>query len=244
MKKIILLSLFLFSKLMAQDLHIQAKELPCVNKNFNLMIHIVLDSFRKQGIDVATIQQSIEEMNKYFAPICVSFSICDVSIIQNYSFDSLPTPKRRVELLDKHQKFNVFNVFYVDYILQPEICGLSGGSVLIRKDCPGAITHEFGHNFGLGHTFEGGGELVDGSNCDTEGDGICDTPADPYVPFEKKSEYIEACEFISLKKDAKGQYYQPDVGNIMSYYHCDCGFTREQYLNMSRTILSSYLNLW
>ena len=22
-------------------------------------------------------------------------------------------------------------------------------------------------------------ELVDGSNCDTDGDGICDTPADP-----------------------------------------------------------------
>ena len=56
------------------------------------------------------------------------------------------------------------------------------------------IPHELGHNFNLVHTFgerSGNGtlgsgttlELVTrgaGANCTTEGDYLCDTPADPY----------------------------------------------------------------
>jgi len=110
----------------------------------------------------------------------------------------------------------------------------------------GTLTHEMGHMFGLLHTFEGNGiELVNGSNCETEGDLICDTPADPFVEGDDMSLYIgEDCEFISIKLDSNFQYYQPDVGNIMSYYPCSCGFTRGQYLKMAETFLNSDPKMW
>ncbi|NOT38097.1 MAG: hypothetical protein HOP11_12045 [Saprospiraceae bacterium] len=245
MWKIIVSLIFLSSHVISQDLHIRGKDLPCVNKRFNLIAHIVVDSLRNPGISVGAIQSSINAMNRMFAPICVSFHLCDVDTIPNYTFDSIENPIELSELHTKYQKFNVFNIFYVNYILEKPICGLSGINTMIRKDCPGSITHEFGHNFGLAHTFSGNGvELVDGSNSDIAGDLIADTPSDPYVPFEKISDYLSGCEFISLKKDVNGQFYQPHTGNIMSYYGCDCGFTREQYLKMANVILGGYLNLW
>ncbi|MCC7027995.1 MAG: hypothetical protein IT265_13610 [Saprospiraceae bacterium] len=245
MRKIIFFWILLLVRPQAQDLHIQSKDLPCVNKHFNLMIHIVVDSLRKPGIDVSTIMGTITGANYHFAPICASFSVCGVDTIHNYAFDSIEDMDKRNELLALHQKPNVINVYYVDYILTPSVCGLSGLGTLIKKSCPGSITHEFGHLFGLSHTFEGNGiELVNGANCDVAGDGICDTPSDPFVPDSPPGKYATGCEFVFTGKDANGEYYQPDIGNIMSYYGCDCGFTREQYLVMANTIVNSFINLW
>jgi len=105
------------------------------------------------------------------------------------------------------------------------------------------MTHEMGHVWGLPHTFAGNGvENVDGSNCETAGDGICDTPADPYNPNVDNITWQNGCEFVFEGLDANGQFYQPDMGNIMSYYGCDCGFTRGQYLRMASLIQNS--SLW
>ena len=96
-----------------------------------------------------------------------------------------------------------------------------------------------GHFFGLPHTFErdNGLELADGSNCETAGDGICDTPADPYEVDEPMSKWIDSleCRFIYKGKDANGDYYSPDLANYMSYYGspCSCSrFTDGQYKAM------------
>ena len=98
----------------------------------------------------------------------------------------------------------------------------------------GTLVHEMGHYWGLEHTFEGNGtELADGSNCETEGDGFCDTPGDPYVPFTPSSEWETDCIFDWMGTDANGDFYDPDVGNIMSYYDCACHFSYEQYLHMA-----------
>ena len=96
-------------------------------------------------------------------------------------------------------------------------------------------------------------ELVDGSNCATAGDLLCDTPADPFGQTNATPEelaliaqgllvsafYGPSCEFIYEIKDPNGEYYQPDMGNIMSAYPCKCGFTQDQYRLMVETILSS-----
>ena len=57
----------------------------------------------------------------------------------------------------------------------------------MRNSCAyngSTIIHEFGHYFSLFHTHGPTNsaittELVDGSNCTTSGDELCDTPADP-----------------------------------------------------------------
>jgi hypothetical protein len=129
-----------------------------------------------------------------------------------------------------------------------------GCGIVIKKSStdPRTLTHEMGHFFGLLHTFEGpsGGqtlELANGSNCSITGDLICDTPADPYIDPELVSTYVDNgvnCRFISMKKDANGQYYDPLVGNIMSYYSpCSCGFTDQQYIRMATVYLSN-TSMW
>lgn len=99
------------------------------------------------------------------------------------------------------------------------------------------VAHEVGHYFYLFHTFGGSmfgqvsEELVDGSNCTTSGDLICDTPADPYPlvsvdPFD--------CQYNGTVTDANGDLYQPLTDNIMSYYPIPCWetFTNGQISRM------------
>ncbi len=80
--------------------------------------------------------------------------------------------------------------------------------------------HEVGHYGGLLHTWGNNYESVDGDNCETEGDNICETPADAdQSSCEVDS---ETCSVVSCTTDANGEAYQPDVTNIMSYYPDSC----------------------
>lgn len=237
----------------AQDLHTRAKDLPCLNKNFNVFAHIVLDSLRQTGITTAAIEADLASTNKYFAPICVTFSLCGIDTIHNYNYDSIATSQEYAEVTGYFTARDRINIFITGELDEPTKCGFaslggvaSNGYIYLKKGCtPGTLVHEMGHYFGLPHTFEGNGdELVNGSNCETAGDGLCDTPADPYDPNDEEAVYLDGCEFIYLGLDDNGEFYQPDVGNIMSYYGCDCGFTRDQYLKMAETYNSSAKKLW
>tara|TARA_R110001592_G_scaffold119491_5_gene322650 strand:- start:2429 stop:2758 length:330 start_codon:yes stop_codon:yes gene_type:complete len=108
-----------------------------------------------------------------------------------------------------------------------------------------------GHYFGLPHTWAGanapGSELADGSNCTTAGDQICDTPADPFIEGTEGEDYVDDdCRFIDMQQDANGDYYTPDIGNIMSYYpdRCKCGFSHDQFWVMVNTYLNSNPKMW
>ncbi|MEM8909477.1 MAG: M43 family zinc metalloprotease, partial [Bacteroidota bacterium] len=131
-----------------------------------------------------------------------------------------------------------------------QITNLTSDGVVITKENLDEIPHEMGHYFGLLDTFEGSGtELVNGSNCETEGDLVCDTPADPYVPGQPIENYVNVdlgCRFINPQTDANGDPYAPLVGNTMSDYpnECDCGFTNGQYLRMANTYLNGPTRMW
>ncbi|APY11868.1 hypothetical protein BWZ22_11770 [Seonamhaeicola sp. S2-3] len=93
-----------------------------------------------------------------------------------------------------------------------------------------------GHFFSLIHTHGPDNntlttELVDGSNCDTDGDGICDTPADPKLTCENVNNF---CQYIGTETDANGQAFTPDTGNIMSYAYkaCRTHFSEQQLARM------------
>lgn len=232
------------SFLQAQSLHTLNKDLPCLDRVINLSIHISVDSLRDVGVDVSDIEAAVAATNVFFEPICVKFRVCDVDTIYNYNFDSLDNPIEMAEGTTLFHDANRLNIYVMTDLLDETVCGLGGGSSIhIEKGCLGALTHEMGHVWGLAHTFAGNGaENVDGSNCDSAGDGICDTPADPFDPEDEDTVWANGCEFTYLGLDANGQYYQPDMGNIMSYYGCDCGFTRGQYLVMAALINNS--NFW
>jgi hypothetical protein len=189
-----------------------------------------------------------------FAPIGVSFTLCDVRHIYNFQFDLISRPgKNSEDLLSQYWVGKRINMFFPGTITDiiPGVCGFASlggvtyngqvGIVISKTLCPYTVSHELGHYFSLEHTFETshGLELVNGSNCATAGDSICDTPADPYVTG---SSYVNSnCTFTFTGKDTNGDYYDPDVSNIMSYYPdiCACKFTHQQYEKMAKYFLSN-----
>ena len=107
------------------------------------------------------------------------------------------------------------------------------------------VAHEFGHFFGLYHTFEEhlfGKDEFNQEKCSETGDLICDTPPDPGVVFEIYVNHT-ACEMDGFKDDS-GNEYKPILQNYMSYYKpCylkENLFTPQQELIIS---LSSRLNI-
>ena len=226
------------------------KPLTQVNKEFLVVVHIVRAQDKTPAVSEAAVLTDFIGVNSVFNPIAVSFKVCEFRYIDNYHYDTL----EQHYLHEWQTKYNVtsrINVYYgvLTTVEQKVYCGyaaLHGISTpfltSINIGCTGVSTlaHEMGHFFGLKHTFEGNGtELANGSNCDTDGDLVCDTPADPYSETGP-GPYLNGCVFISMQKDANGDYYDPDVHNIMSYYSdCLClTFSHGQYERMASYYLS------
>lgn len=239
------------------------EKLPCLNKRFSIIAHIVLDSLGAANVVEQDILDAVDDMNGFFEPICVSFEVCEFRYITNFEYDTLDAIEGYEwnELLVTYHEQNRINMFFVTaFAVNPGFCGfaklsgitdLQGGGICILKECVGpgqiTITHEMGHYFGLPHTWEGSGiELVNGSNCTTVGDAICDTPADPFFLGPPMSFWVQGCRFVNMLQDANGEYYDPIIGNIMSYYpgSCACGFTPEQFEKMVATYNSSNPKMW
>lgn len=157
-------------------------------------------------------------------------------------------------LLFQHYLPGALNVYYT---LGTGLCGMApfpswsvryGGrtGVLMEanKQCSGAgaktLAHEIGHHFDLLHTFQGYDskdaryhEYVtrDPSlrNCETAGDGFCDTPAD-ILDF--------TCPYTGNAKDIRGAFYNPDVSLLMSYHgdFCQNKFSEEEIQHMKDVI--------
>lgn len=222
----------------------------CLNKVLSVNVIIVADSLRNPGITIADIQAGLAGLNGDFAPICLSFQLCNVDTVFAYKYNRWERPLEHAEFETNYCQMGVINFALVTDIRVP--AGASGyapmamglGSntnrdlIVIKKSAFGGKTlaHEVGHYFGLYHTFETsmGVEFVNGSNCATTGDILCDTPADinpaPIAP---------GCIWIGTNRDPNNDYYTPMLGNTMSY-HQGCGrrFTIEQYNRM----IFCYLN--
>jgi hypothetical protein len=238
------------------------ERLPCIDKKFSIIVHIVRDNTPAAGITEAQILENVDTLNKKFAPICVSFEVCEFRYIDNSYYNTIKNQNWE-EMQILYNEKNRINLYYVDAIESPAgACGFAGlgcitnlnsEGIVIKKlpSCVGStsktLAHEMGHYFSLLHTFQGSGtELVDGSNCTTAGDLICDTPSDPFVDGDDPANYVDgSCKFISMLQDANGDFYDPMVGNIMSYYpdNCACGFTHDQYMKMAKKYLSQ-IGMW
>jgi hypothetical protein len=231
--------------------------LPCLNKKFSIVVHVVKDIAGNTNVLESDILLAIDTLNSHFTKICVSFEVCEFRMVENFQYDELKFDEETDELIVKNSIKNRINMYFITADEEsPNVCGkatlggiATGGNIYILKRCIGpgdfTIPHEMGHFFGLSHTFEEpASQIVDGTNCEITGDSICDTPADPYIDGENIANYVSNCRFTSEKKDGNGDFYDPDVSNIMSYYPCKCDFTNEQYIKMVNTYLSSYPKNW
>ncbi len=208
--------------------------------------HVIRNSNGMGGLCESDINQAITELNNIFYNARLEFFVCDG--INYINEDALCHFKKGDEtsLIETHYVPGVINIFFTDYIennSEESICGYTENTgntdlIVIKNDCAknsSSLAHEMGHYFSLFHTQgnspNGTDELVDGSNCDTTGDGICDTPADPGLN-SKNMDY--GCNYIGTTQDANGDCYQPDTQNIMSYASkvCRTHFSQQQLARM------------
>lgn len=236
----------------------QKKSLPCLNKEFSVVANVVMTEADTLAANVDSIYAIMARVNALFAPICVSFNICELDTLENFRYDSVTVEEWAEMQVIYHQqrKINLFWVSQFDF--DNTLCGVSelegiantenGGILMMSGPCLNefAIAHELGRFFGVPYTFGDGEEqteeLVRGENCDTTGDLICDTPADPYEIGDEVSTYVQPennCRFVNQKRDNANDWFTPHVGNIMSFYQdeCKCDFSDEQY----RLMVANYL---
>jgi len=234
----------------------------CYNKTFSVSVHILEDTLGKQNVTPANINAGIALANKHFSKICASFNICSTYVHPNVRNDEMRKGIEDKEIAAMYDIPNTINIYYsLNATGGSSPCGWAPlgdtivpaktsdrDAIFIKKSCADdkTLTHELGHYFGLLHTFERtkhGIEFVDGSNCATTGDLICDTPADPSGTAATNGD----CDLKTPDTDPNGDYYTPNACNIMSYYNNPCNdihFTTGQYDRMLEIMEKGRNYLW
>jgi hypothetical protein len=145
------------------------------------------------------------------------------------------------------RQYNVPDAVNVYFVKDPSgSCGYytyGQDAVAISTNCAGinstTVTHELGHFFSLPHTFSGweGGNTPANperivrsgptANCNSAGDGFCDTEADYY-----SSRW--PCPGPVGRRDANGDLYRLDSSMYMSYSsdNCQSRFSEQQIATM------------
>lgn len=211
--------------------------------SIGITIHIVETVVGAANIEIQKLYDELDAVNNFFASAGISFFYCGAPrFIQGrgiYTYNQAAS-----ELNSRSAVDNTINIYYMDEIgdnqLSQFACGISqfpwrgklrDRFIIMQKSCStnGAVlAHELGHYFGLFHTHETfrGREFVNGSNCDSAGDLLCDTPADPNLGATG----LNGCTYEANFVDANGDRYRPDPSNIMSYSpsRCQSNFSEDQ----------------
>lgn len=232
----------------AADALFQRVKAPRVKSNIidsvAVTVHLVESRAQPEAVDftIADIEREIQRTNEVFAGAGIYFFICGtpryVEDAGSYNFTTGDA------LNEFYYVPNTINIYFVNDLFSNSgqaLCGYAqfpfvltpeDRYIMMNKFCStdgGTLTHELGHFYGLLHTHDTqyGRELVDGSNCRSAGDRLCDTSADPNLG---NPNYLSGCTYIGLAEDKNGEKYSPPVSNYMSYAPANCQyfFSEEQ----------------
>ncbi|MCR6642427.1 MAG: M43 family zinc metalloprotease [Sporocytophaga sp.] len=206
-----------------------------------IQLHLVENNIGNRG-NLFEIYESLKGTNALFKAINLNFYICsEINIIKSKEFYDLDSDDENSRLVSTDFNRNAINVYFVGNINFIDACGYASlgpmsqpGYIVMQNSCASVrvMAHELGHYFSLYHTHDpiGGPEFVNGTNCKTAGDLLCDTPADPNI-FNKVD---FNCNYTGDDKDPNGMPYSPPVHNVMAYTTSKCTreFTAEQYSKM------------
>lgn len=226
-----------------------------------VQVHIMANSQNFQAMDSYTLGFYMNQINAELIEANIQLYLCgDLNVIVDDNLYNLYL--NQDSQLDVHDVSGKLNLYFVNNLSQgvagPYYCGYSkypgdGERIVFSRDCYGynqvsVILHLIGQYLSLYPTHGPNNatmtaELVDGSNCATTGDEICDTPADPRL---NRSGAMSGCTYVGTFQDANQQYYQPNTTNFMSYASGTC---RDHFrpMQMARMYYSagndrSYLN--
>lgn len=221
---------------------------------------IVRQSDGTGGLSKENLNKSLSYLNYHYADASIVYFYCDVTYIDNTAYYNYNSTQEDA-LCSPYEVNDAINVFFVNditvgtfgacgYAYRPTTSQNYTLRVLMDNECAytydnGTYPHEMGHFFNLLHTHQGteGGPTSANAenvprtgpqaNCDTNGDLICDTEADPR--YDSNLFDIGSCSYTGSETDENGILYTPPVDNIMSYYPDACGgiFTPDQYAEIS-----------
>ena len=214
-----------------------------------IQIHIVQRNDGTGGVPIATVRSEITNfVNTRYASIDVSFLECAAeNYINSTAYYDYIDDAEGDAMSAANNVANVLNIYFVN---DPDgACGwarfttdLPVDYIVIANSCAdntSTLAHEIGHYFDLFHTHETmfGAECVDGTNCLTAGDLLCDTPADPVLTGKVSA--FPGCTYTGVNTDAcNGDTYAPSTSNLMSYSQKECRtvFTAQQNAKILFTI--------
>lgn len=212
--------------------------------------HVIRTSSGTGGLTESELDSAIDDMNAFYASANMYFYLCDgINYIDDDTYYDLIYTDEGV-LTDAHSVDNLINIYFANSVTRFDsegepyfICGYAyypgnQDTIVMDNSCAlngSTLAHEMGHFYSLRHTHGGTvNELVDGSNCTTEGDYLCDTPADPKL---SNNSVTAACVYTGTTTDANGDTYIPDPTNVMSYSRkpCRTSFTPQQFARIFAT---------
>ena len=158
-----------------------------------IAVHLVRKNNGMGGLNYNQLNIALNYLKSAFEPHGICFSlykineIWDDNVYYNANLGQLKILNSTPNAIDIYPNDSTqWNQGQADSI--PSKAFLVGGSFINSSlSLSYVIAHEMGHCLGLYHTFHGlceyGGcaELPNGSNCNTCGDYVCGTPADPQV---------------------------------------------------------------
>lgn len=214
--------------------------------------HIIRTTAGSGGLSVSDLNDAIDNMNAYYASAFMEFFLCDgINFIDDTSYYNFDTSQESA-LTSANNVSGLINIYFANSVSSGTsgLCGYAytpGGPdvILMANSCTtngSTLPHEVGHFFSLRHTHGPSNstlttELVDGSNCDTDGDLICDTPADPQLG---SSNVDINCIYTGTTTDANDATFVPDPTNILSYSRKECRtyLSPQQYARIYATYQS------
>jgi hypothetical protein len=191
-----------------------------------MTIHIVRRTNGTGGIAQADVDQTIADANANWAATGMSFFQEGATRFINsdaFYFD-IDTQAEIDALKQTDVIAGTINVYFTQNV-GDEGGGLCGQSSFTSTAIQGLVmangctaqsgntstfSHETGHYFDLLHTHQGS-ECPDGSNCSTEGDLLCDTPADPGL----NDDNVTDCIYVGTETRC-GDPFHPDPRNFMA----------------------------
>ena len=213
-------------------------------------IHVVRTNSGTGGITTAQLTTAFNIVNGLYANANMYLKQCGtINYIDNstyFDFDQ----SSQTALTTPNNVTNVINIYFFNSITSSSGSGLCGYAyfpggpdlIMMANSCAtngSTLSHEIGHYFNLSHTHStsNGIELVNGTNCSSAGDLLCDTPADPQL---SNSSVSTSCIYTGSATDPNGAAYAPDVTNLMSYSRKSCRsfFSPQQYARISFSALN------